>query len=75
MCAEGSARVGHGRGAFVHEIPIVKRTTDHTRGGQAGNSFAEGMRKAGLDPRTELADLATVPVPADVTGHLEMSAG
>jgi GntR family transcriptional regulator len=33
------------------------------------------MRKAGLDPRTELADLDTVPAPADVAEHLHISGG
>jgi hypothetical protein len=50
--AEGLVRVEHGRGAFVQEIPTVKRTRRIPREDQAGSSFAEEMRKAGLDPRT-----------------------
>ncbi len=73
--AEGLVRVEHGRGAFVQEIPTVKRTRRIPREDQAGSSFAEEMRKAGLDPRTELADLDTVPAPADVAEHLHISAG
>src|SRR5438034_3954766 len=73
--AEGLVRVEHGRGAFVHEIPTVKRTRRIPREDQAGSSFAEEMRKAGLDPRTELAGLDTVPAPADIAEHLHISAG
>ena len=38
-------------------------------------SFAEEMRKAGLEPRTRLADLATVEAPAEVAEHLRITAG
>lgn len=74
--AEGLVRVEHGRGAFVQEIPAVKRVRRIPRGGSGGSSFAEEMRKAGLEPRTELADLATVPVPAEVVDllHIERDA-
>jgi GntR family transcriptional regulator len=73
--AEGLVRVEHGRGAFVQEIPTVKRTRRIPREDQAGSSFAEEMRKAGLEPRTELADLDTVPAPADIAEHLHISGG
>ncbi len=33
------------------------------------------MRKAGLDPSTELADLDTVLAPADIAEHLHISGG
>jgi GntR family transcriptional regulator len=73
--AEGLVRVEHGRGAFVQEIPTVKRVRRIPRGGSSGSSFAEEMRKSGLVPRTELADLSTVPAPADVAEHLQINAG
>lgn len=73
--AEGLVRVEHGRGAFVQEIPTVKRVRRIPRGDAAGSSFAEEMRKAGLEPRTELADLSTVPAPGDAAEHLEITAG
>jgi GntR family transcriptional regulator len=72
--AEGLVRVEHGRGAFVQEIPTVKRTRRIPRDDRAGSSFAEEIRKAGLDPRTELANLDTVPAPADIAEHLRISA-
>jgi GntR family transcriptional regulator len=33
------------------------------------------MQKSGLEPRTPLVDLATVPAPADVAERLEITAG
>jgi GntR family transcriptional regulator len=73
--AEGLVRVEHGRGAFVQEIPTVKRVRRIPRGDTAGSSFAEEMRKSGLVPRTPLADLSTVPAPADIAERLEINAG
>jgi GntR family transcriptional regulator len=73
--AEGLVRVEHGRGAFVQEIPTVKRVRRIPRGNAAGSSFAEEMRKTGLEPRAPLADLATVEAPADVAEHLGITAG
>jgi GntR family transcriptional regulator len=73
--AEGLVRVEHGRGAFVQEIPTVKRTRRIPRGGETGSSFAEEMRGFGLVPRTELADLSTVPAPADIAEYLQITAG
>lgn len=73
--AEGLVRVEHGRGAFVQEIPTVKRVRRIPRENVAGSSFAEEIRKAGLEPRAPLADLATVEAPADVAEHLEITAG
>ena len=70
--AEGLIRVEHGRGAYVQEIPTVKRVRRIPRGGSGSSSFAEEMRKAGLEPRTELADLATVPAPADIADMLQI---
>jgi GntR family transcriptional regulator len=75
LSAEGLVRVEHGRGAFVQEIPTVKRVRRIPRAGSAGSSFAEEMRSAGLVPRTRLADLATVPAPADIAHHLKIQAG
>jgi GntR family transcriptional regulator len=68
--SEGIVRVEHGRGAFVQEIPTVKRVRRIPRGDATGSSFAEEMRKAALVPRTKLADLSTVPAPAVVAEHL-----
>ena len=73
--ADGLVRVEHGRGAFVQEIPTVKRVRRIPRGNVAGSSFAEEMRKAGLEPHAPLADLATVEAPADVAEHLQITAG
>jgi GntR family transcriptional regulator len=73
--SEGLVRVEHGRGAFVQEIPTVKRVRWIPRGDAAGSSFAEEMRKSGLDPRAPLADLATVEAPADIAERLEITAG
>jgi GntR family transcriptional regulator len=42
--SEGLVRVEHGRGAFVQEIPTVKRVRRIPRGNAAGSSFAEPKR-------------------------------
>jgi len=73
--ADGLVRVEHGRGAYVQEIPTVKRVRRIPRRNVAGSSFAEEMRKAGLEPNAPLADLATVEAPADVAEHLEITSG
>lgn len=73
--SEGLIRVEHGRGAFVQEIPTVKRVRRIPRGGSTGSSFAEEMRRAGLEPRTELADLSTVPAPAEIADLLNLTSG
>lgn len=73
--AEGLIRIEHGRGAYVQEIPIVKRVRRIPRGGGPGSSFAQEMRSAGLAPRTELADLSTVPAPADIADMLHIESG
>lgn len=70
--AEGLVRVEHGVGAFVQEVPTVKRVRRIPRLGSQGSSFAEEMRKAGLEPRTELADLATVPAPPEIAELLQV---
>jgi Ion channel/Bacterial regulatory proteins, gntR family len=46
--AEGLVRVEHGRGAFVQEIPTIKRTRRIPREDQAGSSFAEEMRRGSV---------------------------
>lgn len=43
--------------------------------GFTGSSFAEEMRKSGLVPRTELAELATVPTPPEIADLLHVEAG
>jgi hypothetical protein len=55
--ARRTALRGHGPsrarpGAFVQEIPTVKRVRRIPRGGATGSSFADEMRKSGLEPRT-----------------------
>ncbi|TDE13048.1 GntR family transcriptional regulator [Jiangella asiatica] len=73
--AEGLVRVEHGRGAFVQLVPTVKRTRRVPRPGGNGSSFADEMRKAGLDPRTELVSLRTDPAPVGVAERLGLDEG
>jgi GntR family transcriptional regulator len=75
LSAEGLVRVEHGRGAFVQEVPTVKRVRRIPQGGTSSSSFAEEMRKAGLKPRAPLVDLATVAAPEDVAARLAIPAG
>ena len=73
--AEGLVRVEHGRGAYVQEIPTVKRVRRIPQGSTSGGSFAAEMRKAGLEPETPLVDLSTVPAPEEVAEYLHIAAG
>ena len=73
--AEGLVRVEHGRGAFVQEVPTVKRVRRIPHGGTSGGSFAAEMRSAGLEPRAPLVDLATVPAPEEVAARLQIPGG
>lgn len=71
--AEGVVRVEHGRGAFVQDVPTVKRIRSidkDYRSSKTGSTYAEEMRKAGLPPRAELVEVgATVP-PAEIAETL-----
>jgi GntR family transcriptional regulator len=73
--AEGLVRVEHGRGAFVQEIPTVKRVRRIPQGSTSGGSFAAEMRKAGLVPETPLVDLSTVPASGEVAEYLQITPG
>lgn len=73
--AEGLIRVEHGRGAFVQEVPTVKRVRRIPQGSTSGGSFAAEMRKAGLVPETPLVDLSTVPAPEEVAEYLQIAGG
>jgi GntR family transcriptional regulator len=73
--AEGLVRVEHGRGAFVQEIPTVKRVRRIPQGTTSGGSFAAEMRAAGLVPETSLVDLSTVPASDEVAEYLRIAPG
>lgn len=73
--AEGLVRVEHGVGAFVQEIPTVKRVRRIPQGGMSGGSFASEIRKAGLEPRAPLVDLSTVPAPEEISERLHIASG
>lgn len=73
--AEGLIRVEHGRGAFVQEVPRVKRTRRVPQTGGSGSSFADEMRQAGLEPRTQLVSVTTEPAPEGVAERLAIPKG
>ncbi|MFI7038053.1 GntR family transcriptional regulator [Microbispora rosea] len=74
--AEGLIWTEHGRGSFVLDIPTVKRTRRiPSRGRGSGSSFAEEMRKAGLEPRTELVQAEVIEPPARVAASLGLHDG
>jgi GntR family transcriptional regulator len=67
--AEGLVRVEHGRGAFVQEVPTVKRVRridKDYRSRSEGSSYAEEIRKSGLEPHTDLVEVGAVPPPAQI---------
>lgn len=72
--SEGLVRIERGRGAFVLEIPTVKRVRridrDYRRDADSRSSYAEEMRSAGLKPRTELVRAEADLPPAEVAEAL-----
>lgn len=73
--AEGLVRVEHGRGAYVQEVPTVKRVRRIDRdylSGQGESAYAEEMRKAGIAPRTELVEVAAVIPPPEIAEVLHL---
>jgi GntR family transcriptional regulator len=67
--AEGLVRVEHGRGAFVQEVPTVKRVRridKDYRSAPKGSSYAEEIRKSGLEPHTDLTEVGAVEPPAQI---------
>jgi GntR family transcriptional regulator len=73
--AAGLVRVEHGRGAFVQEVPTVKRVRridKDYRTSPGGSSYAEEMRQAGLSPRVEPADARVVLPPPEIAEALSL---
>jgi GntR family transcriptional regulator len=73
--AEGLVRVEHGRGAFVQEVPTVKRVRridKDYRNAPGGSSYAEEMRQAGLSPRVEPADVSVAIPPPEIAEVLRL---
>ncbi|GAB3211233.1 GntR family transcriptional regulator [Marinactinospora endophytica] len=68
---EGLVRVEDGRGATVLEVPTVKRTRRTGYQGPGG-SFAEEMRRAGLEPHTRLDPVKEVTPPPEVADYLQL---
>ncbi|MGH3947530.1 MAG: GntR family transcriptional regulator [Pseudonocardiaceae bacterium] len=74
--AQGLIRTEHGRGSYVLDMPTVKRVRHiPPRGKGSGSSFAESLRKAGLEPRTDLVQAEIVDPPPIVAKHLGLSDG
>ena len=74
--AEGYVRVEHGRGAFVQEVPTVKRVRRIDRDYRtrpAGSAYAEQIEQSGLRPRTKLADVSIVTPPAEIAEALKLT--
>jgi GntR family transcriptional regulator len=74
--AEGLVRTEHGRGSYVVDIPTVKRVRHiPPRGGGSGSSFAEGLHKVGMAPRTELVQAEVIALPPEIARHLGRAEG
>jgi GntR family transcriptional regulator len=74
--AEGYVRVEHGRGAFVQEVPTVRRVRRIDRDywtRPAGSADAEQIEQSGLRPRTKLADVSIVTPPAEIAEALMLT--
>lgn len=71
--ADGLIRTEHGRGSYVQDIPMVKRTRRiPSRGRGSGSSFAEEMRKIGYEPHTELVQAEAIRPPVSVAQRLDL---
>ncbi|MBO2531254.1 MAG: GntR family transcriptional regulator [Thermobifida sp.] len=68
---EGLVRVEDGRGAVVLEVPTVKRTRRANYQG-SGGSFAEEMRRAGLEPHTQLDPVKEIVPPPEIADYLQI---
>ncbi|SRR6266568_1999705 len=78
LVAEGLARAEHGRGVIVLAVPVTKRvrTIDRDyRSNPGGSSFTDELRKAGLESRTELAQVGAIIPPSHIAAHLGLSSG
>jgi GntR family transcriptional regulator len=74
--AEGLVWAETGRGTFAQDIPKVKRVRRvPPRRDGSDSSFAEEMRKAGLDPSTKLVQAELIEPPAEIARKLEMGEG
>lgn len=73
LVAEGIARAERGRGVVVLAVPVTKRarTIDRDyRSDAQRSSFADDLRKAGLEPRTRLARSGAIKPPGIIAEHL-----
>ena len=74
--AEGLVRVEHGRGAFVQEVPTVKRVrridVDH-RGDPGGSSYPDEVSGPDPSPRADEAEVDVVIPPGDIAEALGLS--
>ncbi|MGH3932410.1 MAG: GntR family transcriptional regulator [Pseudonocardiaceae bacterium] len=67
---EGLVRIEQGRGAFVQEMPTVRRIRRIPPSGDRDSSFATEMRRLRLDPKTDLVQTAVARAPAQITERL-----
>lgn len=70
---EGLVRVEQGRGAFVQEMPTVRRVRRIPPSGDRDSSFATEMRRLGLDPKTDLVQTVVTKAPAEIAERLGIS--
>jgi GntR family transcriptional regulator len=73
LVAEGLVRPERGRGVVVLAGPVTKRvrTIDRDyRSDMRRSSFAEELRKSGLEPRTKLVRTGAIKPPARIADHL-----
>ena len=77
--AEGLVRSEHGRGVFVREQPEVHRFSRNRFTRQfretGKGAYDVEMRRLGLEPSVELAELGQVRVPADAAARLGLEEG
>lgn len=70
---EGLVRVEQGRGAFVQELPTVRRIRRIPQGDSRDSTFAREVTRLGLDPKTDLAETRVDTVPPEIAERLGIS--
>jgi GntR family transcriptional regulator len=71
----GLVRVEQGRGAFVQELPTVRRIRRIPQGPNRDSTFAAEVERLGLTPKTDLVETRLGTAPSEVTERLGIGDG
>jgi GntR family transcriptional regulator len=71
---EGLVRVEQGKGAYVQDIPTVRRVRRIPHVGDRDSTFAAEMQRLGLDPKTDLVQAVIAKPSPEIADRLGISA-